>query len=447
MLALAAALLALTGGGAALAHDDEDDFFHHMRSDLASRTGSPASTPGSAKRLEIIGHANPGVGYNADVVAHRDYAYLGSRVGTSCLSKGVRVFDISDPTKPTHVSTFGDAASDPRVAQTWTEKVIVRRVDTKFFKGDLAVASFQACGNAARLNPAVFRGFGLYDVTDPVHPRTLALYSTEPGVNPGSHEIWLAAKGRSAYVYTAINFSELRTAPNATTPGKPDFRIVDVSKPTAPVEVGSWGAWKELGIHPTSGQGDSVASFAHSVITNEAATLAFLSYWDTGTVILDIADPSRPRFLGRTTFLPGEQGDAHSAWLAKGEDVLIQTQETFPPSPPGRPLIYDISNPASPVRLAEFSFPGSDFDSVHDPKVRGSNVFLSWYFNGIAVMDISRPRSPRLVAQILPPAGPPNPDFPFCTGSCTSIWGVFPHRDYLLASDEANGLWVLKLRH
>jgi hypothetical protein len=108
--------------------------------------------------------------------------------------------------------------------------------------------------------------------------------------------------------------------------------------------------------------------------------------------------------------------------------------------------VYDISDPANPTRLSEFTFEGSDFDSVHDPKVRGSLAYFSWYFNGVVVADISRPASPQLVAQTIPPATVFNPDFPFCSAACTSIWGVFPYRGYILASDEANGLWVLKLR-
>jgi hypothetical protein len=77
--------------------------------------------------------------------------------------------------------------------------VIVKHVNTPAFSGDLAVVTFQTCsGTVDRLNPAIFRGFGLYDVTDPRNPKTLALYATEPGVNRGSHEIWLDTPGNRA---------------------------------------------------------------------------------------------------------------------------------------------------------------------------------------------------------------------------------------------------------
>jgi LVIVD repeat len=73
-------------------------------------------------------------------------------------------------------------------------------------------------------------------------------------------------------------------------------------------------------------------------------------------VILDISDPTRPSFLGRTEFAPHEEGNAHSAWLGKHEDLLIQTDEDFDPAPSdgieqswGYPRIFDISDPANPV--------------------------------------------------------------------------------------------------
>jgi hypothetical protein len=243
------------------------------------------------------------------------------------------------------------------------------------------------------------------------------------------------------------------TSPDGVTPGNPDFRIYDVSNPREPLQVGAWGAWRELGIHPTSGTTPLNRNIVHSVIVNRTATRAYLSYWDLGTVILDISDPSRPLFLGRTTFEAGEPGNAHSAWLAKGGNLLVEARESFGAPGSARvgvPAIYDISDPTSPVRLATFSHPDLlDLgETVHDPKIRGSRLFLSWYQEGIVLVDISRPASPRLITQFVPPATFVNPDWSLCVGPppCSSIWGVFVHRNYVLASDEAQGLWVLRMR-
>jgi hypothetical protein len=378
---------------------------------------------------------NPGGGTSADVYGYRRHAYLSSHRGGTCASQGVRVYDLADPRKPEHVSTFADDRSDPHVDGSWTEKTIVQHVQSAAFTGDLAVTSFQACFAGG------FQGFGLYDVSDPGRPRKLSLQRTEPR---GSHEIWLQPRGSRAYVYTAIVGSELRSSPDynpsantARTPGEADFRIYDVTDPARPVKVGEWGAWRQLGIHPTDGRGVSRANIVHSVITNQAGTRAFLSYWDLGTVILDVSDPSRPRYVGRTSFGRSQpEGDAHSAALGRNGNLLVETHETRA----GVPTLFDISKPQRPRRLADFRLPagvsvgGNDFTSgVHDPKILGNRAYFSWYRNGVVVADISRPARPRFLARFVPSGSP-------------MVWGVFAEREYVLASDMNSGLWVLRLQ-
>src|SRR5919199_6300831 len=287
-----------------------------------------AASPAAAPRGHAIGHAYPGGGYTADVFAHGRYAYLSSWHGRACPSQGVRVYDLHNPNRPRRVATFADGRSELEVRGTWTEKTIVQRAATPSFRGDLAVTSFQHCPGTN-----AFRGFGLYDVTNPRVPKRLALVRTDPG---GSHEIWLQPVGGRAYVYTAIPLAERGTL----TPG---FRIFDVSDPRRPTEVGSW-------IAPAALRADKRAVFVHSVRVNRAATRAYLSYWDLGTVILDISKPASPRYLGRTD---DAQGSTHSAALTRSGKVLIETHETTG----GRPSFWDVSNPRRPRLLSVFKPP------------------------------------------------------------------------------------------
>jgi hypothetical protein len=421
---------------------------------IATAQGMPDADVASP-RFELLAHADPGDVYAGDVFGHRDYAYLSSHRGReSCPARGVRVYDLRNPRRPKLVSRFG------AIQGTWTEKTIVRTVSTGTFKGDLAVTSVQAC------RPGEFKGFALYDVSKPSRPRQLARVQTEPR---GSHELWLGTARGRAYVYTAIVDSEIRSAPDydparheATTPGKPDFRIFDVSDPRRPIQVGEWGAWKTLGIHPNDGLGTGrlKQNLVHSVITNRAGTRAFLSYWDLGTVILDITRPDRPRYLGRTSFESGEVGNAHSAALGRNETLLIETHETDG----GTATLFDVSNPAAPVRLSEVELSpqllrqgrsGQDFDrvsgldlsdSVHDPKIAGRLAFFSWYRQGVVAADVSDPRRPRVVARFLPTATADRERL-LCPGSsCRAVWGVYVTPRYVLASDMLSGLWVLRLR-
>jgi hypothetical protein len=384
--------------------------------------------------LQVLSNLNPGGGYHADVFAHKGFAYLSSWHGEDCPSTGVRVIDLADLRRPQLAATFADAAREPEVRGTWTEKTIVREARTASFRGTLAVTSMQHCDESA------FRGFGLYDLTDPRHPKRLSLVRTE-GVR-GSHEIWLETARGHAWVYTAIVRSELLSSSDydpktktAQHPGLADFRIFDVTDPRHPAQVGAWGSWRALGIHP-----------------NAAATRAYLSNWDLGTVILDISNPARPRYVGRSRLPATEaEGDAHSAALAKGGRVLIETHETFL----GAPVLFDISNPRRPKRLATLQLPAAlkaprphvpyYAHSVHDPKVLGDRAFFSWYRHGIVVADISRPAKPRIVARFVPP-GTNDPAGDTCgESSCAFVWGVYPTKDYVVASDMNSGLWVLRL--
>jgi hypothetical protein len=378
--------------------------------------------------FHVLAHVEANGGYSADVVGERHYAYLSSRRGVEdCPAQGVRVYDLASPRHPRHIATFA------RIPGTWTEKTIVRRVHTSAFDGVLAVVSVQACSGG-------FGGFVVVDVTQPEHPKELARVRTEPR---GSHEIWLAAARGHAWVYTAEAAAEFALSRESF-----GFHIYDVSQPTAPVEVGGWSACRELNdCTPLQAPpGHDHRHLVHSVITNAAATRAYLSYWQLGTVILDISSPSKPRYLGRTAT---GQGDAHSSWLLKGERILLETHEVEH----GRPVVWNVADPAHPAKLATVRLParlrpggdssGALADSVHDPKVAGRYAYFSWYGQGVALFDLAHLAHPRFVARFRPPPARDRHGL-LCPGSaCTAVWGVYVMPHYVLASDLSSGLWVL----
>src|SRR6266566_2816316 len=343
-----------------------------------------ALAPAGAHRIRPLGHVNPGGGYTGDVFVHNGFAYLSSWHGSNCPSQGVRVYDLSKPSRPRHVSTFADGTSNLSVRGTWTEKTIAQHAATSSFTGELAAVSFQNCPGTNS-----FRGFGLYDVTNPRAPKELSLVRTDPG---GSHEIWLQTVGRRAYVYTAIPLAEFPGHPPS-----PGFRIFDATDPRHPVEVGAW-------IAPPAMRGDTPGVFVHSVRVNAAATRAYLSYWNLGTVILDISKPSRPKLL--SVFKP----------------------------------------PRKLLEAARKTGAGGFGLGVHDPKIIGSRAYFSWYSLGVVVADISDPRHPKFLTRFLPPSSR-DPEKGFCPlgkTRCTFSWGVYPTQRYVVASDMVGGLWVFK---
>jgi hypothetical protein len=405
--------------------------------------------------VDVLAHHNPG-GFNADVVAHRGFAYMGSW-GTSsdddslCPAQGVRVYDLKNLRRLNVTATFADGESNPLLDGSWTEKVQVHRVNTPHFKGDLAAVSFQSCKDGG------FGGIGLYDVTNPRHPTELALF--ENGTI-GVHELWLQVRKNRAYVYQATIFEEIfQWFGGATEPGNPDFRVIDVSDPRNPQQVGQWSAWEEFGINPGQANGSFAFNLVHSMIGDDDGDRAYLSYWDFGTVILDMTDPTDPQFLGRTTFAANQEGNAHSSWLARGGRLLIETQEDFDGDPfPGIETgfgytrFFDISDEESPREIAQFRMPsqpaapGPGDWTVHDPKVQGSKLFLSHYAEGVVTLDISRPTQPRQTAQFLPPPTGDPFGYWFDGVPAPNVWGVWLEGKYVLASDINSGLWVYKLR-
>jgi hypothetical protein len=109
------------------------------RSASPTVTASATATPHPAMLTQVGFVSLPG--YNADVWAHNGFAYVGTtgeRVPTRCPASGVRVVDLADPAHP---AVVGAVAAIPRSTQ---EKVVVQRIDTASFHGDLLAVGVQA---------------------------------------------------------------------------------------------------------------------------------------------------------------------------------------------------------------------------------------------------------------------------------------------------------------
>ncbi|SES26836.1 LVIVD repeat-containing protein [Salipaludibacillus aurantiacus] len=371
----------------------------------------------------------------ADVYAHKGYAYMGTHRLGSGSNEGIRVFNMKDPSNPVEVAKFAD-----NLPGTWQEKIIVKSVNTPHFKGDLAVVSVQRFnGDAEKV------GTVIYDVTNPEKPVELGFWETpEAHLNGGgTHELYLTTQGNRALLLAA-NSGSYRRSGGAIH----DFTIVDVSNPAEPEELFQFDPATVIpnvdnNYRFVDEHGQSRSISVHSVIADTTGKYAYLSAWDMGTVILDISNPEDPEYVGRTSFEKDVQGAAHSAALAKGENVLIETREVFNPTRHGYEQgfgyvrIYDIKDKSDPKLLSNFQtdnaankttgYPGF---TVHDPKVQGNTLFLSHYFDGVRVVDITDPSAPEEIGAYVPEKA--------------NIWGVFAHRNYILASDMESGLKVLQ---
>lgn len=123
-----------------------------------------------------------------------------------------------------------------------------------------------------------------------------------------------------------------------------------------------------------------------------------------------------------------------------GERVTIRA--TFDGWGYGR--VLDVRDPAKIVEVGRYatkeallSPPPPGDHSMHNVIIEGRRAYISWYADGIRVVDFTDPANPREVARFVDNA----------RGS--DFWGVYLYRHpdgntYILGSDRSTGLWVFE---
>jgi len=464
LLAVALAVSAL----AVAASDDEllPNEQHFL--DSSGKTYNNGTKSGSMLNMVAVGQDSLGDrGFNGDVYVYKKFAYVGrwgffdSSHPQFCPLGGVAVIDARDPAKPVQVANL-------EVQGASHEDVVVYTAKYGPLAGhDIAAVGLQVC-DVFRKDAAAAgkRGLGLWDVTNPAKPTLLSVFDTGCCTR-GFHELEVGDRadlGRT-FVYASLPFAE---RPDTTSTGVRDLQghgeawIVDVTDPLHPAFVSSFGIKKDLGLDPTAGQGCFAISFGHGMDPSEDGKTLFVSYWDAGFISLDVSDPWHPKYLGRFTYAANEDGDAHSTSYDDERQLLFTADEDFCKTGPGivpgwgYMRVLDESDPAHPVQIGAFhtpnsyglADPGAGDYVIHNPLVVGSDVYLSWYTDGVRVVSTKDPRNPQEVAYFVPPAAqnPIKPAQRNTLTNTTQVWGVAfdPSTKLVYASDMNSGLWILK---
>jgi len=391
--------------------------------------------------FSFVGHS-PLDGFNdyGDVYAHGDFAYVGSRCSpTHQGGDGVQVVDISHPNRPRLVSKL------PNPAFTRAEDVTVLDVHTPSFTGTVAVVGIQACFNSGH-EAEVVPGVRLFDVTHPTRPTLLGHFDLPQGTI-GCHEIDAVQRADQTFLIAcARNLIDHERSNGATA-----LHLIDATNPANPQKITDW----TLNLPPDQGTGCLSAQFAHSARFEDGGNSVYVSYWDAGTVHLDITTPTTPKLVSDTKIIPpDEDGDNHSMTLANNGKILIINTEDFSPGDcPGNSAlggwgevyIYDNTNPAAPAFLGTFSTPNGrstrsdgNFTDHNTEVTPGGQYFSSWYSDGIVWWTLADHGVTQQRGQFVPP--------PHADGSLAEVWGVFidTTHNVILASDSNSGLWIAK---
>jgi hypothetical protein len=473
---LTALLVFATTAATAPSNEDEllKDELHFLQQSNKTYTGGKKAA--QVKNMEVVGQNTlGGRGFNADVWFHEGFAYVGhwgfsdwangskTRFCPSPPKNGIAVVDATDPSDPVMVSRLvnptGTSAEDVTVFTAKYGPLAGR---------DIAAVGLQVCGGS-RLDPSFPRGLMLFDVTDPENPAQLGFLSTGCCTR-GLHELEFNHRddlGRT-FVYASVPASEYEEEGSPSgfrdLQGRGDFRLIDVTNPAAPAAVSDWGVIHDAGGPLNPGQGcDPDPVFGHSAEPSADGKLAFVAYWDSGFVALDVTNPANPVLRGHTVYGTDEDGDGHSSMYDDARQLLFSADEDFgkhcgPGIEPGYGYlrIWDYSNLAAPVQIGEYRTPnssgalplGSGDYTIHNPMIMGTDVYISWYSDGVRVVDASDPRNPEEVAYFVPPAGqnPVKPSQRSTLSQTPQVWGVFVDEasGLVYASDMNTGLWILR---
>ena len=156
----------------------------------------------------------------------------------------------------------------------------------------------------------------------------------------------------------------------------------------------------------------------------------------SGLIVVDFTDTSAPITLGKMDeYSAYGQGYNHSGWLSEDGSIYAFADETH-----GIPIkICDASDPTDLVVLSTVRADNlPDQEIPHNLMIRGNYLFVSYYYDGLVIFDISDPEEPKKVAEYDTYAGEHRRSY-------EGAWGIYAFlpSGKLLVSDMQTGLYVL----
>jgi hypothetical protein len=139
--------------------------------------------------------------------------------------------------------------------------------------------------------------------------------------------------------------------------------VIDLADPTRPREIGRW--WLP-GMHAAGGETPHWTgrwALHHAVVADD---VAYASWRDGGLTLLDVADKSAPRLIAHRNWCPPYGGGTHSALPLHDRGLLVVADEAtqnIDQEQMKRTWMFDIREKTNPVSIASFPTP-SDQDYV-----------------------------------------------------------------------------------
>ncbi|QQS37659.1 MAG: choice-of-anchor B family protein [Ignavibacteriales bacterium] len=195
------------------------------------------------------------------------------------------------------------------------------------------------------------------------------------------------------------------------------MHIIDLSNPTAPVQVGYYGG---------SGYVHDVYAWEDTVVVCAGSSQRY--------AFINVSNKSNPVMISQSSMLPGIY--SHSGWMTEDKNYFIGCEEFDTRDV----TVWDVSDRTSwdlVVNQWQMTNPTPQIDDpVHNLFVKGNFAHISYYKHGYVVLDISNPLSPQLAGNY--------DTYPGSNGVYAGAWGCYPYlpSGNILISDMQTGLWV-----
>ncbi|OAQ52330.1 hypothetical protein HTG_11955 [Natrinema mahii] len=345
----------------------------------ATTISAVQAEPAAARQAsyEPLGRVTVEAAAEAVVGDDGETAYLATTTGFATV-------DVSDPTDPTVL-----AEHDVEIGGESLRNILDVSVD-----GDRLVVAGPANPDYEPM------GVRCYDVSDPADPTAVDEYATTFHIHNCTLE--------GDLLFVAENESETDT--NA-------LAIFDVDG-----EITRIGSWSLLDHEPGWRDRPFLGRYLHDVSVQD--DIAALPYWNAGTYLVDVSDPTDPEYvthvadttleaqrgIGYEDAVYGLPGNDHYAAVDDTGELLAVGREAWAtdgePDRPGGIDLYDVSDPAAPVHRSSIDPPRTDDEShgggrwttSHNFDLRGDRLFSSWYQGGVKIHDISDPSDPERLA-------------------------------------------------
>lgn len=215
-------------------------------------------------------------------------------------------------------------------------------------------------------------GVTIYDISDPTDPTDIGFVPVPP---VGSHNVYPV--GSTLYV--------IRHAVSTDEGFQYVLEVWDVGDASDPTRLATYD--------PT----DESRGLVHDVYVQN--DLAYVAAFDAGLRILDVSDPANPEEVGHW---PDPTDAAHYAQPMPNDDIVFVGDETFSP-PFGGIHVLDTSDLSNIEKIGFIDSPDTPgFDTSHNFDVTANRLHTSWYTGGVRVFDISDPASPSEIASYNP---------------------------------------------